>query len=247
VLTITAPEVTTNGDRPARSRGASPKRRRTYRSVTERLTLNVVVGLVAALLAFVLTGVLLADRRETLTVAVAKDRVPAGAEITPDMVSGDEVPASTGFAENLVPLERISDGALVAARTLQPGEPLTKAVVGSPGSTAGQRVMSIPLESWQAANGEIQIGDQVDVIETTDDGTRYVLSGAAVVGRSSDESAGGLVGGVRRGDLVLSIEVNADEALALAAAIDSGTIVVVRSTGAPPAEPASAIGAESGG
>jgi Flp pilus assembly protein CpaB len=246
-LTITEPEVSTNGDRSARLHSATPKRRRPRRSVLERLTLNVVVGLVAALLAFVLTGVLLADRRETLTVAVAGEAIPAGAVITPEMVEGNELSANTGFAEDLVPMDRIRGGTLVASRTLQPGEPLTVAAVGSPGSTAGHRVMSIALEPWQAAGGEIEVGDQVDVIETTDEGPRYVLTAAAVVGRSSDEGSGGLVGGVQRGDLILSVEVDADEALALAGAIESGEVTVVRATGAPPAVPVPPPAEEAGG
>jgi hypothetical protein len=95
--------------------------------------------------------------------------------------------------------------------------------------------MSIPLESWQAANGELQVGDQVDVIEATRNGSKYVLTGAAVVGRSNDGTSGGLVSGARAGELVILVEVDSDEALDLAAAIEAGTIMVVRSTGAAPA------------
>ena len=36
--------------------------------------------------------------------------------------------------------------------------------------------MAIPVESWQAAGGELDVGDQVDVIDTGDGGPRYVLS-----------------------------------------------------------------------
>ncbi len=202
--------------------------------MTERLTFSLVAGLIAALLAFVLTAALLRDRREMVTVAVASTRIPAGATITPEMISATDVAASTSFSSALVPFVRASSGELVAARTVQPGEPLTASVVGDVASSAGQRVMSIPLESWQAANGEIQVGDQVDVIETSTTGTRYVLLAAAVVGRSVGGEVGGLVGSNRRGDLVITVEVDADEALRLAAAIDAGGITVVRSTGATP-------------
>jgi Flp pilus assembly protein CpaB len=231
---MTAPEVSTNGDSPPRRRVSARNPRRLGRPLAERLTLNVVVGLLAALLAFVLTAALLRDRREMTRVAVASEAIPAGATITPDLVSTEELPSQTAFSGSLVEFDRIADGALVAARTLQPGEPLTVSAVADAAGTTGQRVVSIPLESWQAANGEIEIGDQVDVIETTADGPRYVLTGSPVVGRSSDVGSGGLVGGVRQGDLVISVEVDATEALALAGAIDSGKITIVRSTGAPP-------------
>jgi Flp pilus assembly protein CpaB len=155
--------------------------------------------------------------------------------ISPDMVSREDVPASTRFAGQLVPVERVESGELVATRTVRPGEPLLVSAVGEPGSVSPRRVMSIPLESWQAADGAIEVGDQVDVIVTTKDtASRYVLTAAAVVGRSSGSDGGGLVGGVRSSDLVITVEVDSTQALDLAAAIESGTITVVRSTGAEP-------------
>ena len=187
--------------RPARAR---PDRRRRP-ALAERITLNVVVGAVAALLAFVLAAALLADRREMTAVAVARERIAAGTPITPELVVSEDVPADTGFTAELVPFEQVAAGKLVATRTVQPGEPLAASAVGDAGAATPTRVMSIPLEAAQAANGEIEVGDQVDVIVTTSDaGSRYVLSGAAVVDRSSDGGGGGLVGEctlIRAGDL----------------------------------------------
>ena len=230
-MAIVAPEARPQ-ERDAPRPAPQPRRRR--RPLTERLTLNMVVGLVAALLAFVLAASLLADRRETVTVALAKDRIAAGSRITAAMIEGEEVPADTKFAGALVPFADLEGGTSIATRTVQAGEPLTASAVGAPGSVTGQRVMSIPLESWQAANGELQVGDQVDVIEATRDGSKYVLTNAAVVGRSDGGESGGLVGGTRAGELVILVEVDSDEALELAAGIEAGTIMVVRSTGAPP-------------
>jgi Flp pilus assembly protein CpaB len=231
-MAVVAPEA-----RPL-ERTASPTRReprrRRRRPFTERLTLNVVVGLVAALLAFVLAASLLADRREMVTVAVATERVPAGSTITATLVRSAEVPADTEVADSLVPFESVADGSTVATRTIQAGEPLTASAIGTAGSVTGQRVMSIPLEPWQAANGELQVGDTVDVIEATRDGSRYVLTNASVVGRSGGDDSGGLVGGSRASELVILVEVDGPQALDLAAAIEAGTIMVVRSTGAAP-------------
>lgn len=207
-------------------------RRRRRRPLSERLTLNLIVGLVAALLAFALAAALLSDRRDMVTVAVPVERIAAGDVVTADLVAADQLPANTGFADELVTVEDLESSGLVAVRTLQPGEPLTRSAVGEPGAVVGRRVMSVPLESWQAANGDIEVGDQVDVIEATNDGSRYVLTNAAVVGRSDGQGSGGLVGGARAGDLVILVEVDATQALDLAAAIEAGTIMVVRSTGA---------------
>lgn len=244
-MAVVAPEARLRERSDARP--IPPRQRHRRPALSERLTLNVVIGLVAALLAFVLAVSLLNDRREMVTVAVARERIPVGAVITPAMVVSDVVPASTGFATTLVPFDRLASGTLVATRTLQAGEPLTSSAVGATGSVSGQRVMSISLKTWQAANGEIQIGDQVDVIETTKTGARYVLTSAAVVGRSSGSEGGGLAGGLRTGDLVISVEVDSAQALDLAAAIEVGTITVVRSTGAPPVQDTVPTGSAVGG
>jgi Flp pilus assembly protein CpaB len=243
-MALVAPE-TRPRERPAPrpTRPTSPHRRR---GLSERLTLNVVVGMVAALLAFVLAASLLNDRREMVTVAVARQRIPVGAVITPEMVTSDKVPASTGFADALVSFDRAGSGSLVASRTMQPGEPLIASAVGASSGVSGKRVMSIPLKTWQAADGDIQVGDQVDVIATTKEGARYVLTAASVVGRSSASEGGGLAGGVRSGDLIVSVEVDSAQALDLAAAIEAGTITVVRSTGAPPIEATSTTTAAGG-
>ena len=66
-------------------------------------------GLVAALLVFVLTAVLLRDRREMVTVAVASERIPAGMTITESMVEAVEVPASVSFVDGLVRFDELGD------------------------------------------------------------------------------------------------------------------------------------------
>ena len=58
----------------------------------------------------------------------------------------------------------------MASRTLQPGEPVPRSAVGARNESSGARVMAIPVESWQAAGGELDVGDQVDVIDTGDGG-----------------------------------------------------------------------------
>jgi hypothetical protein len=91
--------------------------------------------------------------------------------------------------------------------------------------------MAIPLASWTVAGGELDVGDQVDVIDTGDGGPRFVLSGAAVVARASDDAAGGLVQS-SSDELWIAVEVSATEALALASVIERDEFVLVRSTGA---------------
>ena len=78
VMAVVAPEA-----RPRERAALRPHRAETRRAVDDGTCRsgsrsNVVVGLVAALLAFVLAGVAVGDRREMMTVAVARDRIPAG-------------------------------------------------------------------------------------------------------------------------------------------------------------------------
>ncbi|MGE0304252.1 MAG: SAF domain-containing protein [Acidimicrobiia bacterium] len=236
-MAVVTPEARPSERAPTNTSRRRPARRRRP-ALAERITLNVVVGVVAALLAFVLAAALLAERRETTTVAVASQQIAAGTPLMPDLVTSEEVPTNVEFSGQLVPFDRIASGGMVAARTLQPGEPIALSAVGEAESTTPRRVMSIPLESWQAANGDVAVGDQVDVIVTSrDTAPRYVLTTAAVVGRSGGGDGGGLVGGASRSDLIITVEVDEDEALDLAAAIDAGTITVVRSTGVAPSTP----------
>ncbi len=198
--------------------------------LADRMTPPTMFGLMAALAVFVLVVVLLQDRREMVAVAMTSERVPAGAAITESMVERVEIPASVSFSDGLVPFDEAIGS--VASRTLQPGEAVPRSAVGARSESSGARVMAIPVESWQAAGGELDVGDRVDVIDTGDGGPRYVVSGAAVVGRAASDSGGGLVGSQSSGDLWISVEVTATQALDLAAVIDGNDFVLVRSTGA---------------
>lgn len=220
-------DPTEHGVTESRPRRARVRRRR---NPLERVTASMVIGVVAALLAFSLTALVLRDRRETVAVAVATERIPAGATITPSMVRAVSIPTSVSFSGDLVPYSDVGGGA-VAARTVQPGEPLTRSAVGLAAASNGSRVMAIPVDSWQAVGGEVDIGDQVDVIDTGSATPRYVLTSAAVVGRATNDSGGGIIAS-GNGKLWLNVEVSAAQALDLAAVVDAGKFVIVRSTGA---------------
>jgi Flp pilus assembly protein CpaB len=147
------------------------------------------------------------------------------------MVRSVEMPAKVSFSSDLVRSEELN-GSAVAARTVQPGEPLPRSALGSAASSNGARVMAVPVDSWQAVGGEVDVGDQVDVIDTGSQTPRYVLSAAPVVGRATSDSAGGIIAS-GAGKLWLNVEVTSAQALDLAAVIEAGKFVVVRPTGVP--------------
>lgn len=184
------------------------------------------------MLAFVLVAAVLADRREMTTGLVPIEPIPAGVVISGEMVETVAFPASVPFADRLVSPGALDSG-LVAGRMLEAGEPVTRSAVGEGMVRPLGRVMSIPIGSWGEVGGELVVGDQIDVIDTSDDPV-YVIQSAPVLARAAGDGAGGALTSSAR--LWVSIEVTGDEALVLAGSIERGRFVVIRSTGADPTE-----------
>lgn len=238
-MTVTDDELSEDRDdagasapsRLSRRRRKAP-RRGVRRSLSERITASMLISLALALLTFVVIAAVLRDRREMTTALVPAERIAPGVEVTEAMVDVVEYPASVSFADDLLDAEDLTAG-LVAGRTLPPGEPLTRSAVGSADAVRLGRVMSIPIQSWGDVGGELQVGDEIDVIDTREE-PRYVVQTAAVIERASGDGGGGLTGGTDR--LWISIEVTGDEALAVAAVVQADEFIVVRSTGATPVE-----------
>jgi Flp pilus assembly protein CpaB len=134
------------------------------------------------------------------------------------------------LADTLVPMADVADGGVIANRTILAGEPVSRTSIGEGGGVSAQRVMSIPVPIESAAGGDIAVGDQVDVIDTIDGVSRYVLVGADVVGRAGTSDSLGASGG-----FWVSVTVDEAEAIAVADALSDGKVLVVRSTGVVPA------------
>lgn len=212
-----------------RAPSGRPARRR--RSVAERFTPAMLVGLVAALVAFVVVAAVLKDRRATTTALVPTRAIAAGEALTPAVVRVVEIPVADGVTSALVTEADLKSGTLVAGRTLVVGEPVARSAVGAQSARPAARVMSLPLAGWGAAGGELSVGDQIDVIDTRADTTAYVVQGATVVARSGSTGGAGTGLGVTTSQVWVSIEVSQDQALLVAAVVEADKFVVVRSTG----------------
>jgi Flp pilus assembly protein CpaB len=195
-----------------------------------RPTPRIAVAVVLGLLAFVVFLAATADRGKKTAVAVAAQPIPVGAVITEAMVSPVEVDSDSTLADSLVPMVDIADGGVVANRTILAGEPVSRTAIGEGGGAPSQRVMSIPVPIENAAGGDISVGDQVDVIDTVDGLSRYVLVGADVVGRAENSDRLGA-----SGTFWVSVTVDEAEAIAVADALSDGKVLVLRSTGVTPA------------
>ena len=120
----------------------------------------------------------------------------------------------------------------VVNRSVAEGSVIEETALGEPASTPGMRTMSLPVPIEHAAGGQVSTGDRVDVIAVHDGLAEYIASDLEVVAVSDD--AGGALGSIGGYHIVVNVE--ADQALALAAALDADSIELVRSTGADPAQ-----------
>lgn len=212
-----------------------PARRR----LSRRLSASHVVIAIVVILAFVLNLLVLHDRDATSLVAIAEQPIPAGSPI--EAANIRLVPVDSGF-EALPGLVTETDLAQlegwVTARPIPEGGLIERSAVVEPGSATGLRTMSLPVPVEHAAGGSVVPGDRVDVIAVVDGTAQYVAGGLEVVSVAAGSS--GAIGSIAAYHVVVSVD--ADEALALAQAMDSGSIEIVRSTGAEPFETRSGDG-----
>ena len=200
------------------------------RSLAERVTPAMIVGLLLALLSFVLVAAVLRDRREMTTALVPVRVISAGEALTAESVEVVKLPKSVEFSAALISEADLASGSLVAGRVLPVGEPITRSAVGSGSARAPVRVIALPLAGWGAAGGELEVGDQVDVVDTRSDATVYVVQGATVIDRSAASVAGSPLGSASN-QVWVSIEVTEEQALQIAAVVEADKFVLVRSTG----------------
>jgi Flp pilus assembly protein CpaB len=122
----------------------------------------------------------------------------------------------------------------IVGRSVAEGELIDRSIVIQPGAGDGLRTMSIPVTVEHAAGATLVVGDRVDVISIVGDEPSFVAVDLEVVG-IAERAQGGLSG---VGPYYVVVAVTSGDALALAQAIDVGSIEIVRSTGAgaPPAD-----------
>ena len=132
--------------------------------------------------------------------------------------------------ESLVQQAQLSElEGWVVERSIPVGGLLNRSVFVEPGAPSGLRSMSLPIAVAHAAGGTIVAGDRIDVISVLDGSASYVATGIEVIGTSDVD--GGSFGSI--GDYHIVVAVDAIQALDLAEAIESGSLEMVRSTGAP--------------
>ncbi|MGH8874645.1 MAG: SAF domain-containing protein, partial [Acidimicrobiia bacterium] len=216
--------------RPSDEANAAPEPIR-LRGILSRVSAGHVLIVLAGLLAVLLNLAVLRSQDDARLVAVAAVDIPVGSTVAAGQLRLAEVDAAPdvlarlvsdlGSLEGQIAVRPIAAGALVARDDLRPAA-----------APLGLRAMSVPVPVEHAAGGELRAGDRVDVIQVVDGVPGYVVAGAEVLS-VPDRQAGPLAS---TGGYFVVVAVDADTALALAAALDQGSIEVVRSTGAAPPE-----------
>ncbi len=209
-----------------RRRGVSP---RVIDRISGRLSLGHVVMIVAGLLAVLVNFLVLRSRDEVFLVAVAAGPIRAGTTVSADDLALTELQATPEVLAGLVSGEErgMLEGR-IAVRAIAAGDLLHDSDFREPSAPADLRAMSIPIEREHAAGGDLEPGDVVDVIRASDQTAEYVVAGAQVLDVATDSDSA--LRGVSRFFVVVAVD--ADTALELASAIQSGGLELVRSTGA---------------
>lgn len=213
----------------------------------------------AALLAFALSISVLRDRTATSEVLVARNPIVPGALVSVENVDLVTIRANSPLAGLYLTPEDLAEP-LVAASRVGRGEPLL--VSGFVPVTNGQtrRSMSLPIGPESAAGFQVTVGDRVDVIQALGGLATFVAVDLEVVATARSDAENGLLGALaepaepaetesyevgnahdqdenlrnRLGQTYyIVVAVDAEEALALAVALDSGSVSVLKSTGAP--------------
>ena len=201
----------------------APPRRPVTTRVPPSLALAVVAAVLAALFYLRATG-----GPEGVLVAVAARDIVAGEAVGTGDFRFSEVAASPRVLATLVRRKDLAGlGGAIATRGIVEGSPLLRADLVARAAGGGQRAMSLPVEREHAVGGALRPGDRVDVIDGAEGS--YVVTNAevlAVPNLSSDTLSG------TTGNYAITIAVDAQGALRLAAAIAGGKVEVVRSTGA---------------
>ncbi len=207
---------------------------RTRRAVATRVSTGHVVMVLAGALGVLLTLTVLRSADTTRPVLVAARDLAPGIVIGDDALRVARVHADASVLATLYSGNDVTRlrGAVITT-SVGSGELLTRRIVRDVDAHASTRVMSFSIARARAVAGKLTAGDHVDVLAVDHNAARagYVLVDAEVV--TVDSRGGGALSGASD-DVIVTLTVDGRRAPGLASAIDAGTVMLVRSTGAAP-------------
>lgn len=210
------------------------------RNLLSRIRLGHVVMVLAALFALVLNLAVLRGNDSTVEVVVASADIQVGTTLSIAHFSVAQVAADDLLTSRFV-LANAMDGHIgeLTIRAIEAGEPILESDLLATDRRDGLRSMSIPIEQSRAVAGGLSVGDSVDVVMVLDGVATFIATGIEVLA-VPDSGTNAL--GARSG-YAPTLAVSAAHALRIAAALDTGEVHLVRSTGSavPDVEQARAI------
>jgi pilus assembly protein CpaB len=206
---------------------------RTRRGITSRVLTGHVVMVLAGALGVLLTLSVLRSSDTTRPVLVAARDLAPGTVVTDASfrvarVHVDGSVLATLFGAEQAPAMR----GRVVTTLVHAGELIAHGAVSTLDAKTSTRVMSFSIARSRAVDGKLATGDRVDVLAVDHDSGRagYVLNAAEVV--AVESRSGGALSGASD-DVTITLVVDPATAPQLASAVDAGTVMLVRSTGAP--------------
>lgn len=194
-----------------------------------RLSATHVAAILAGVLAAALNFLLLTNGGEAMQVAVLSGEVRAGSTIEPTDLEYRSVDLPAAQLAGLF-AEGAADSpvGLVAAVDLAEGDLLTRGVLRAAAGPASLRSFSIAVPPERAVAGAILPGDRVDVLVADDGATTWLAADLEVLAVAGGE------GGMGLSSFSVTVAADADAIGAIAAALESGEVSLVRATGAAP-------------
>ena len=189
------------------------------------------VAVAAGLLTALLLLSWIRGQEQLVLVVFAAQDIRTGTSVEAVDLRSIEIPADSAVATVIVPATAADQlVGQVAVRFIEAGEPILRTDLRPVVTEDGRRAMSISLPPANAVGGGLVVGDQVDVLVVSDEGTRFVAEDVPVLGLPV-EGQSGLVGGSSAWWVVLAVEDL--DALEIADGVEHGTIYLLRSTGTP--------------
>ena len=189
--------------------------------------------IVAGAAAFLLTLFSLRPDTVRVDVAVAVENLAPGTAIRESDFTGRSIEVSS--ADDLSGLLSVGDVSRLLADGARSTRPIPAGTLVGPGDLAVvpvtvSRAMSFPIDRAHAVGGALAPGDRIDLVSVDGGVARFVLVDAVVTSVSEPASTGR--------SFWLTVEVDAAGSLRLGRAVAGTSLYVVRSTWAPPADPA---------
>jgi Flp pilus assembly protein CpaB len=201
------------------------------RAVASRVSTGHVVMVIAGLLGALLTLSALRAADDSRPVLVAAHEILPGTVIDGGTLRVERIHADAGVLATLFAPTAIDDlRGRVAVTDVRAGSLLTQGDVQAAAAGTAPRAMSFPIPVARAVDGALRSGDRVDVLAVQHNTGRsnYVATDAQVLAFST-HGAGPLEDSQ---DASVTLAVDPGEAARIASALETGSVTLVRSTGA---------------